>query len=79
MAVGLRLWEAGHDPIEIDAAKVEAYIQDAEWADLTATRSELYLGLCWGNPKECYCDWAYPESGCHSIIAATAEPSAIKV
>ncbi|MEO0539208.1 MAG: hypothetical protein AAF215_35825 [Cyanobacteria bacterium P01_A01_bin.123] len=76
---GLRLWEAGHDPVEIDITQVQAYIQEAEWADLTATRSELYLGLCWGNPKECYYDWAYPDSGCHRIIAAAAEPSAIKV
>ncbi|NEQ54567.1 MAG: hypothetical protein F6K11_31290 [Leptolyngbya sp. SIO3F4] len=78
-AKGLRLWEAGYDPIEIDSTKVDLYIQEVEWADLTATRSELYLGLCWGNPKECYCGWAYPESGCHRIIASAAEPSAIKV
>lgn len=76
---GLRLWAAGHDPVELDPETVEGYIADAEWADVSATRSELYLGLCWGNPKECYCAWAYPDSGCHRVIAAAAEPSAIKV
>ncbi|MEM6251998.1 MAG: hypothetical protein AAF821_03670 [Cyanobacteria bacterium P01_D01_bin.156] len=76
---GLRLWLAGHDPVAIDTETVENYIQEAEWADVSATRTELYLGLCWGNPKECYCGWAYPESGCHRIIAADNEPSAIKV
>lgn len=76
---GLRLWQAGHDPVEIASALVDQYIREAEWADVSATRSELYLGLCWGNPKECYCGWAYPESGCHRIIASVAEPSAIKV
>ncbi|MEM9808402.1 MAG: hypothetical protein AAF959_24320 [Cyanobacteria bacterium P01_D01_bin.56] len=76
---GLRLWQAGHDPVEIDSTTVETCIQEAEWADISATRTELYLGLCWGNPKECYCGWAYPESGCHRIIAAVAEPSTIKI
>ena len=49
---GLRLWEAGHDPVEINATTVESYIQATEWADVSATRTELYLGISWDNPKE---------------------------
>lgn len=75
----LRLWLAGPPPIATTLDHVEQLIQAAEWAEVDATRSELYLSLCWGNPKECHCDWARPESGCERIIAAIAEPSAIKV
>jgi len=42
-------------------------------------RTELYLGLCWGNPLEHQYQWAQPFSGCHRIIAAVDEPSSIKV
>jgi hypothetical protein len=76
---GLQLWRAGHDPEPISLQVVNQQIQRAEWAEVSATRNELFLSLCWGNPKECYCDWAYPDSGCERIIAAMAEPSAIKV
>ncbi|NEP17213.1 MAG: hypothetical protein F6J97_09935 [Leptolyngbya sp. SIO4C1] len=76
---GMRLWRAGHSPQLLTLEKVNQHILESEWAEVSATRSELYLSLCWGNPKECYCDWAYPESGCQRIIAAVAEPSAIKV
>jgi hypothetical protein len=76
---GMRLWLAGNPPQPITAAYVNQHIQTTEWAEVSATRSELYLSLCWGNPQECYYDWAYPESGCKRIIAAVAEPSPIKV
>ena len=76
---GLNLWRAGNPPEPIDLARVETLIENAEWADVEATRSELYLLLCWGNPKESYYAWAYPESGCDRIIATRTRPSGIKV
>jgi len=75
----LTLWRAGNPPEPIDAERVETLIEKAEWADIEATRSELYLLLCWGNPKESYYAWAYPDSGCDRIIATQSQPSGIKV
>lgn len=76
---GLRLWQSGSPPRPLKHTQVEDWITAAEWAEIDATRTELYLGLCWGNPKECHYDWAKPTSGCQRIVAAIAEPSAIKV
>ena len=79
---GLKLWASGRPPANttpITHEAVEQLIQEAEWAEIDATRTEMYLSLCWGDPKECRCDWARPASGCERIIAAIAEPSAIKV
>lgn len=76
---GLKLWRATNPPEPIEQAQVERLIEKAEWADIEATREELYLLLCWGNPKESYYAWAYPESGCDRIIAAPQTPSGIKV
>ncbi|MEL6939826.1 MAG: hypothetical protein AAFO84_11610 [Cyanobacteria bacterium J06598_1] len=76
---GLSLWRAGNSPEPIAPDRVETLINRAEWADVEATRSELYLLLCWGNPKESYYAWAYPESGCDRIIATQGQPSGIKV
>jgi len=75
----LKLWRASNPPELISLEKVETLIENAEWADVEATRSELYLLLCWGNPKESYYAWAYPESGCDRIIATVDKPSGIKV
>jgi len=75
----LSLWRAGNPPEPTDLDRVETLIDHAEWADVEATRSELYLLLCWGNPKESYYTWAYPESGCDRIIATSGQPSGIKV
>ncbi len=76
---GLDLWRAGNPPEPIERSRVETLIDHAEWADVEATRSELYLLLCWGNPKESYYAWAYPESGCDRVIATKGQPSGIKV
>ncbi|MBR8828085.1 MAG: hypothetical protein DSM107014_09325 [Gomphosphaeria aponina SAG 52.96 = DSM 107014] len=57
----------------------EDLASQAEWAELDATRTELYLGLCWGNPKEYQYLWAKPTSGCHRIVAAINEPSSIRI
>lgn len=76
---GMKLWRATNPPESISREKVETLIENAEWADVEATRCEVYLLLCWGNPKESYYAWAYPESGCDRIIAAINQPSGIKV
>ncbi len=76
---GLRLWHSGSPPRPLERSRVEQWIEETEWAEVDATRTELYLSLCWGDPKECHNDWARPDSGCQRIIAAIAEPSAIKV
>lgn len=75
----LQLWLAGPPPIPTPLDHVEHLIAATEWAEVAATRAELYLSLCWGHPKECHYDWAKPTSGCERIIAAASEPSAIKV
>lgn len=75
----LRLWRSGAPPLSLEQSTVERWIEEAEWAEIDATRSELYLRLCWGDPKVCHYDWARPDSGCERIIAAIAEPSSIKV
>ncbi|PZO47791.1 MAG: hypothetical protein DCF15_18590 [Phormidesmis priestleyi] len=75
----LRLWRASNPPEPIALDRVETLIENAEWADVEATRSELYLLLCWGNPKESYYAWAYPDSGCDRVIATHSHPSGIKV
>ncbi|WP_017299087.1 hypothetical protein [Nodosilinea nodulosa] len=75
----LRLWMAGNQPQPTTLEAVEQLAAASEWAELAATRTELYLSLCWGDPKVCHCDWAKPESGCDRIIATAGEPSGIKV
>lgn len=75
----MNFWIVAHRRRQISLESVEELIQQAEWAELDAAQAELYLGLCWGNPQEYQYQWAKPESGCHRIIAATHEPSAIKV
>jgi hypothetical protein len=76
---GLRLWRSGSPPLPLERSTIERWIEEVEWAEVDATRSELYLRLCWGDPKVCHYDWARPDSGCERIVAAIAEPSAIKV
>lgn len=75
----LHLWLAGRPPQPITPDDVETLIAESEWAELSAARTELYLTLCWGDPKDCHYDWARPTSGCHRLIAAPGEPSGIKV
>ncbi|HEY9736364.1 MAG TPA: hypothetical protein V6D06_08780 [Trichocoleus sp.] len=75
----MQFWLAGRPPVPTTLEHVETLIAQAEWAEVDATRTELYLSLCWGDPKECHCDWAKPDSGCERVIAARSQPSAIKV
>ncbi len=77
--VGLSLWLASDDPQVMNRETIEQLAQDAEWAEADATRQELYLGLCWGNPQEYHYRWAFPESGCRRFVAAERYPQNIKV
>lgn len=54
-------------------------ISQTEWAEIDAARTEIYLGLCWGDPQDYRYQWAKPKSGCDRIIATVSEPSAIKI
>jgi hypothetical protein len=76
---GMQFWLARNHPEALTAAQVTALAQNAEWAEVEATRHELYLGLCWGNPTECRYQWAYPESGRDRIVASIDEPRSLKL
>ena len=58
---------------------LQKIVNQTEWAEIDAARTEIYLGLCWGNPQEHQYQWARPKSGCDRIIATVSEPSAIKI
>ncbi|PSN20597.1 hypothetical protein C7271_01350 [filamentous cyanobacterium CCP5] len=75
----LSLWIAGTPPTPIALERVEALIDKSEWAEVAATRTELYLTLCWGDPQECHCEWAKPVSGCDRVIAAASHPTSVKI
>ncbi|WP_017326819.1 hypothetical protein [Synechococcus sp. PCC 7336] len=79
LTTAMQFWLPGEFPLAIASSDVRDRIDRAEWAILDAARTELYLGLCWGKPEECHCDWARPESGCDRVIAAVNEPSSVKV
>ena len=64
---------------KISGSYIDKLSQQTEWAEIDATRTEVYLGLCWGNPREYRYQWAKPQSGCDRIVAAQTEPSAIKI
>jgi len=77
----MKLWLAGDrsQRQQITYEVFEQLVAETEWAELDAARTELYLGLCWGNPKDYQYLWAKPASGCHRIIAALNEPSSIRI
>lgn len=64
---------------QINLEYVKKLINQTEWAEIDAARTEIYLGLCWGDPLEYRYQWAKPKSGCDRIIASYTEPSSIKV
>lgn len=72
--VGMLFWSAGHTPLQINRSLVEEQINDAEWLEVTAGQDELYLSLCWGDPKECHYQWAWPDSRCERVIASERKP-----
>ena len=63
----------------ISGSYLQKLIDGTEWAEIDAARTEVYLGLCWGNPQDHQYQWAKPKSGCDRIIATVSEPSAIKI
>lgn len=79
MTQGMNFWLVAHRHRPIAADSIEELMEQAEWAEIDAALTELYLGLCWGNPQDYRYQWAKPQSGCHRIIAAFHEPSSIKV
>ncbi len=78
-AESLTLWGAAYDPPPLSRSAVEQLIETAEWAEISAIQAELYLGLCWGDPREYHCQWAYPASGCHRVVAAAGKPTDVKM
>lgn len=79
ITVNMKFWLALNSRRPISADSLAEFVEQAQWAELDVARTELYLGLCWGNPLEHQYQWAQPFSGCHRIIAAVGEPSSIKV
>lgn len=71
----LQYWLIGAEQQQISVELVETFIQEAEWAEVDATLTDLYLGLCWGKPEERHYQWALPESGCRRIVATRDRPS----
>jgi hypothetical protein len=71
----LQFWLIGSEQQPISPELVETFIQEAEWAEVDATLTDLYLGLCWGKPEERHYQWALPESGCRRIVATRDRPS----
>ena len=79
VTAGMKFWLSDKTLSLLPVEELNERMRRAEWAIVDAAREELYLGLCWGKPEECYCDWARPESGCDRVIAATNQPSSVKV
>ena len=77
--VNHRINRQGNHHQLISADYLGKLISQTEWAEIDAARTEIYLGLCWGDPKESQYQWAKPKSGCDRIIATVSEPSAIKI
>ena len=77
--VNNRLDNNGSHHQKITFGYLQKLVQQTEWAEIDAARTEIYLGLCWGKPQEHIYQWAKPKSGCDRIIATISEPSAIKI
>jgi hypothetical protein len=75
----MNFWLASDRQNQITTHRVEELVQQTEWTEIDATRTEVYLGLCWGSPQEHQYGWAFPRSGCYRIIAAYNQPSSIKL
>jgi hypothetical protein len=75
----LNYWLIAHKNRPIDRESFADLWSQGEWAELDATKTELFLGICWGNPLEYQYQWAKPNSGYHRVVAARDQPSAIKI
>ncbi len=80
VSAGMKYYLAGdrNSPIT-ETGVLEQLYREGEWAELDAGKEEVYLGLCWGNPREYIYQWAKPESGYHRIIASHNQPSSINI
>ncbi|MEM8638061.1 MAG: hypothetical protein AAGG51_04460 [Cyanobacteria bacterium P01_G01_bin.54] len=76
---GLKLWLMGKEQQRLSPELVETFIGEAEWAEVDAALTEVYLGLCWGKPEERHYQWALPESGCRRIVATRDRPTLLRV
>ncbi|NEO85975.1 MAG: hypothetical protein F6J87_17225 [Spirulina sp. SIO3F2] len=76
---GLKLWLMGKEQQILSPELVEMFIGEAEWAEVDAALTEVYLGLCWGKPEERHYQWALPESGCRRIVATRDRPTLLRV
>jgi hypothetical protein len=74
----LNIWLMEKNPQQITLETVKKLAKQAEWAEIEAAQTELYLGLCWGNPSEYQYKWAYPNSGCDRLVASVHPPGLIK-
>jgi hypothetical protein len=75
----MKYYLAGDRTSAVTEGVLEQLYREGEWAELDAGREEVYLGLCWGNPREYIYKWAKPESGHHRIIASRNQPSSINI
>lgn len=73
------LWSHSLPPEPMTSEAVEQLADRAEWVEIDATRTELYLGLCWGDLREYQFPHARPASGCDRVIAAHHQPIPIKI
>ena len=76
---GMKYYLSSDRNSPITPSLLKQFSEEAQWAELDAGKEEVYLGLCWGNPKEYIYQWAKPESGFHRIIASNSEPSTINI
>ena len=76
---GMKYYLSSDRNSPITPSLLKQFSEEAQWAELDAGKEEVYLGLCWGNPKEYIYQWAKPESGFHRIIASNNEPSTINI
>lgn len=76
---GMKFYLSGDRQNPLPSKSLASLYKEAEWAEIDAGKEEVYLGLCWGNPREYIYKWAKPNSGCHRIIATQNTPSSINI
>ena len=79
ITVGMKYYLASDRHSPITPSLFKQLCEEAQWAELDVGKEEVYLGLCWGHPKEYIYQWAKPDSGFHRIIASNNEPSSINI
>ena len=74
----LNYWLVAHHHRPLGWESFAELWEQGEWAELDTTQTELFLGICWGDPVEYQYEWAKPASGCHRVVAASTQPMGIK-